>query len=37
MKQEWSVLDIESHRKVCGLRDGGLEVKVADIAPWTTL
>ena len=37
MKQERSVLDIESHGKVRRLRDGGLEVKVTDIAPWTTL
>ena len=37
MKQEWSVLDIESHRKVCRLRDGGLEITVTDITPWTSL
>jgi hypothetical protein len=37
MKQERSVLDFESDRKVRALRDGGLELAVSDEAPRAAL
>lgn len=37
MKQERSVLDVESHRKVRALRDSGLELTVGDEAPRAAL
>ena len=37
MKQERPVLDIEGHRKVRALGDGGLELAVSDEAPRAAL